>query len=66
LLVPSGEENALAAALDRLMSEPDLRTRLGRRARQSIVEKGMLADIMVENHIRLYEAILAGKEASWI
>jgi len=66
LLVPPGDENALAAALDRLMSEPELRLRLTRQARQSIVEKGMLVDIMVENHIRLYEAILAGEEASWI
>jgi glycosyltransferase involved in cell wall biosynthesis len=62
LLIPPGDESALASALDRLMSEPELRARLSRRARQSIVEKGMLADIMVENHTRLYEAVLAEKK----
>jgi len=62
LLVPPGDESALAAALDRLMSEPELRKRLTRCARQSIIEKGMLADVMVEKHIRHYEAVLAGEE----
>lgn len=62
LLVPPADVPALAAALDRLMSEPELRLRLTHRARQSIIEKGMLAEIMVENHAQLYESILAGKE----
>lgn len=66
LLVPPGDVDALASALDRLMSEPELRARLARHARQSIVKKGMLAEFMVENHIRLYEAILAGEDVSWI
>ena len=66
LLVPPDDVEALASALDRLMSEPELRARLARNARQSIVKKGMLAELMVENHIRLYEAILAGEDVSWI
>jgi glycosyltransferase involved in cell wall biosynthesis len=63
LLVPPGDEKALAAALDRLMSDPKLRLRLGRRARQSIIEKGMLAELMVDQHVRIYEKILAGGKA---
>jgi len=66
LLVPPGDENALAVTLDRLISKPELRSRLTQRARQSIVEKGMLSEIMVKNHLRLYENVLTGKEASWI
>jgi glycosyltransferase involved in cell wall biosynthesis len=33
LLVPAGDEKALADALDRLVADPDLRTRLGSAAR---------------------------------
>jgi glycosyltransferase involved in cell wall biosynthesis len=64
LLVPSADEGALAAALDRLMSSPELRARLTRNARQSILDKGMLAEIMVEKYIRLYEGILARKKVA--
>jgi glycosyltransferase involved in cell wall biosynthesis len=62
LLAPPGDEKALSAALDRLMSDPELRKRLARQARQSILDKGMLAETMVENYVRLYEAILAGEK----
>ncbi len=61
LLIPPGDEKALATALDRLMEDPALRTRLGRCGRESIIEKGFLVEVMLENHARLYEAILAGK-----
>ena len=61
LLIPPGDERALAAALDRLMGDPELRARLARRGHESIIERGLLAEVMVENHARLYEAILAGK-----
>lgn len=39
LLVPAGDAEALARALERLRSDCDLRIRLGRAARASIVEK---------------------------
>jgi glycosyltransferase involved in cell wall biosynthesis len=60
LLVLPGDEAALAAALDRLMSDGDLRARVAKSGRASIIEKGMLAGLMVERHARLYESILAG------
>jgi len=66
LLAPPKDVVALAAALDRLMSEPELRQRLSQQARQTIVEKGMLSTIMLGQYIQLYEAILAGREAAWI
>jgi len=38
LLVPPGDSAALATALDRLLTEPQLRRRLGRRARATVLE----------------------------
>lgn len=59
LLVPKGDVPALAGALDRLMSDAALRARLGERARPSILERGMIADTMIEKHHALYREILA-------
>lgn len=47
LLVPPGDETALAAALTRLLADPDLRTELGRRARQR-AECDFGVDLMVD------------------
>ena len=43
------------------MSDPALREKLGRQTAASIIQKGMTADQMVANHIRLYESIFAGE-----
>ncbi|MEQ1861090.1 MAG: glycosyltransferase family 4 protein [Chthoniobacteraceae bacterium] len=61
LLVPKGDAGALADALDRLITDAELRARLGARARPSIVERGMLADAMVARHRELYREILASR-----
>jgi len=58
LLVPRGDAPALAAALDRLMSDAALRERLGARAHPSIVERGMTAGAMIEKHRALYREVL--------
>jgi glycosyltransferase involved in cell wall biosynthesis len=39
LLVPPGDAQALAAALKKLMDDPDLRARLGQQARQDAIKK---------------------------
>jgi len=64
LLVDPGDEAALAGALDRLMSDAPLRARLGKAGRQWVLDKGMFAEAMLSRHLRLYETILAGGEAS--
>jgi glycosyltransferase involved in cell wall biosynthesis len=58
LLVPVGEPGALADALDRLMRDDSLRARLSRRAPQSVLDKEMTAERMVEKYQTLYENIL--------
>jgi glycosyltransferase involved in cell wall biosynthesis len=54
LLVPPGDVPALAAALDRLMSNPVLLDTYRSQARPSIVHKGMTARDMVQNYLALY------------
>jgi glycosyltransferase involved in cell wall biosynthesis len=54
LLVPPGDIPALAAALDRLMSNPGLLDTYRSQARPSIVRKGMTAQAMVQNYLALY------------
>jgi glycosyltransferase involved in cell wall biosynthesis len=62
LLVSPKDEIALAAALDRLMSDFDLRARFARQGREAIIEKGMLVEVMIKNHVGLYETTLAGEK----
>ena len=57
LLVPVRDVDALAAAMEKLMADPDLRARLGARAPQSVLEKGMTSEQMVENYERLYAEV---------
>ena len=58
LLTRKGDAAALAATLDRLMSDSALRARLGERARPSIIERGMMADTMIQRHRDLYREVL--------
>jgi glycosyltransferase involved in cell wall biosynthesis len=53
LLVPPGDIDALAAAIVRLMSEPALRERLGRAARETIATRFSL-DSAVERLLGIY------------
>jgi L-malate glycosyltransferase len=62
LLVPPGDSRAMAAAIARLLSEPELAAALGRAARQT-VEDRFSADRMVEATEQLYMELLAEKRA---
>ena len=53
LLVPPGDVDALAAAIARLMSEPALRERLGRAARETAAQRFSL-DSAVERLLGIY------------
>jgi glycosyltransferase involved in cell wall biosynthesis len=53
LLVPAGDINALAAAIARLTTEPELRERLGRAARETVARRFSL-DSAVERLLGIY------------
>jgi glycosyltransferase involved in cell wall biosynthesis len=57
LLVPPDNPGALALALDGLMKDPARRERFGRASAAAIVEKGMTASKMVEQHLALYNTV---------
>jgi len=59
LLVPAGQVAPLADALEKLMSDPALREKLSARGSQSMLEKGMTADRMVQAYEQLYAEILS-------
>jgi glycosyltransferase involved in cell wall biosynthesis len=58
LLVPVGQPAPLAAALARLMADAALRERFAARGPQSVLEKDMTAEKMVQAYERLYAEIL--------
>jgi glycosyltransferase involved in cell wall biosynthesis len=59
LLVPPGDAGALARALERLLSDPPLRRRLGQAAREAVA--GHDARQMVEQIDALYRELLAAR-----
>jgi glycosyltransferase involved in cell wall biosynthesis len=58
LIVPPGDDVALAAALERLMQDATLRTTLGRRGR-AIVEERFRFDAMCTKREQLFEELIA-------
>jgi glycosyltransferase involved in cell wall biosynthesis len=58
LLVEAGDTAQLAGALEKLMSDEKLRARFGARATESVLKKGMTAEIMVQRYLELYETVL--------
>ena len=58
LLVAKGDPEVLAAALDRLMADSQLRERLRARAPESILERKMTAPAMVQAYLDLYRELL--------
>jgi glycosyltransferase involved in cell wall biosynthesis len=61
LLVPPGDADALAGALEKLIADSKLRGRFSEAARPSVLEKGMTAPQMVENYLKIYRQILDQK-----
>jgi glycosyltransferase involved in cell wall biosynthesis len=60
LLIPPNDANSLAAALERLLSNPELRTRIGTAARQRAEEKFSVRT-QVDRLLALWSEILAGE-----
>jgi glycosyltransferase involved in cell wall biosynthesis len=60
LLVPPGDPRALAAALQRLLDEPELRARLGAAGRAR-VEEHFTLESFLESHLDLYRRALAAR-----
>ena len=58
LLVPPGDPHALAAAIDRLLDDPDLRRRLGAAGRLRVSEQFDLESTQ-RAHLDLYRTLLA-------
>ncbi len=57
LLVPAGDAQALAEAIERLVESPSLRARYGRRSRELFVEK-FTSERMAEGYERFYAGLL--------
>lgn len=58
LLVPPGDADALAGALERLIGDAALREQLSARGRAGVLAQGMTLPQMVEKHRALYAALL--------
>jgi len=58
LLVPPGDQHALAEALNRLLDDPELRGRLGHAARNRI-EQEFTVDRMIARTLEVYHEVLA-------
>ncbi|HKT83947.1 MAG TPA: glycosyltransferase [Solirubrobacterales bacterium] len=63
LLAPSGDEAAIAAAITRLTAEPELRRRMGARARQHVAEKFTAARLLDDVEL-LYSRLLSKAAAA--
>jgi len=64
LLTPAGEPRSLAAAIDRLLTEPDLRTRLGTAARRRALaefDQRRVAGVSIDT----YRAVAARRGLAW-
>ncbi|HEV2147380.1 MAG TPA: glycosyltransferase [Longimicrobiaceae bacterium] len=63
LTVPPADPAALAAAVNRLLDDPDLRARLGRAGRTRVREE-FSQEVMTERMLRLYREVLDGSAAA--
>jgi glycosyltransferase involved in cell wall biosynthesis len=63
LLVPPREPDALAAAVVRVLTDPDLARRLGEEGRRHVVA-GFTIDAMVEGNLAVYRELLGRSDAA--
>jgi rhamnosyl/mannosyltransferase len=56
LVVPPRDSNALAAAINRLLADPELRHRMGQSGRER-AQREFSAQVMVERLVRMYERL---------
>lgn len=63
-LVPPGDPDALAAALRRLILDPNARRRMGRHARMEFVAGGYTVDAMVEQTLTVYRQVIERHRAN--
>jgi glycosyltransferase involved in cell wall biosynthesis len=54
LLVPAADPEALSKALDRVMSDEELRMKFGRAGRDHVIANGMTEEGMIQRHRELY------------
>lgn len=59
LLCSPGQPEGLAAAIDQLLRDADLRSRLAHAAQKSILEKGITREAMSRAYVKLYREVLA-------
>jgi len=64
LLVPPGNAEALAEALEQLMEDETLRRRLGQAALEEIKRRRMTREDMLSRYVELYRDLLAATERS--
>jgi glycosyltransferase involved in cell wall biosynthesis len=58
LLVPPGDADALASALERLIRDDSLRQQLSSQGRAGVLAQGMTRAQMIEEHRALYASLL--------
>lgn len=63
LLVPPGDAAALAAAIRRLLDDPELARDMGKRG-QALIDREFSVDGMVEGNLAVYRELLAEKHAA--
>ena len=63
LLVPVDDPDAMAAALQRLIDDPQLAANLGRHGRETF-ERGFTEEVAVRRYLELFERVLAEKQAA--
>ncbi|KAA3633426.1 MAG: glycosyltransferase family 1 protein [Proteobacteria bacterium] len=62
-LVPAGETRAFAEALERLIADPDLRTRMGSQSRRLYLKRFQL-ETFITRTLALYQAVLSNETDS--
>jgi glycosyltransferase involved in cell wall biosynthesis len=65
LLEPPGDASAFASALNRLIDDPDLRSRLGQQARLDAIQKYSW-ELYISRLERVYEAVINGQPINLI